>query len=367
MVAAFDNWELAVKCYNHNNENECAEQLDLSDIDSAYAAIYVHHPNIIIGSPPCQDFSNAGLRAEGERANLTYTYAEIVTRIMPDYFVMENVPRAKKSDAYTRATKLYAKCGYGLTEVVLDASRCGVPQHRSRFFCIGARGDSNGFLLGNIFSGYIQNEITVSEYFLANGYDLNIDAYYRHPRTYERRAIFSVDEVSPTIRGVNRPRPGNYTLHTGDVVDMDELIQIRNLSLTERAYIQTFPANFDFEEIDISTVHLEQMIGNAVPVQLAAFVAQCLNQYIGGEHMQDKTRFAQWLRSEKKYTDRTISDTFSRINRALNLLPADENMVDHHYIADLEATAGFQALPVDIRSQIRRALRQLIAYHAYKD
>ena len=33
------------------------------------------------------------------------------------------------------------------------------------------------------------------------GDSLDIDYYYAHPRSYNRRAIFSVDEPSSTIKG----------------------------------------------------------------------------------------------------------------------------------------------------------------------
>ncbi|MCW7447599.1 DNA cytosine methyltransferase [Escherichia coli] len=35
---------------------------------------------MIIGGPPCQDFSHAGLRIEGARANLTRSFSEIIKK-----------------------------------------------------------------------------------------------------------------------------------------------------------------------------------------------------------------------------------------------------------------------------------------------
>ena len=75
--------------------------------------------------------------------------------------------------------------------------------------------------------------------------ELDIDYYYRHPRNYSRRAIFSVDEPSPTVRGVNRPIPESYQKHRGDAADPSE--NVRPLTTIERARIQTFPDNFKFE------------------------------------------------------------------------------------------------------------------------
>ena len=179
IVAAFDAWPSAITCYNANFHHD-AQNLDLASVNDSINAIAPHNPTIIIGGPPCQEFSNAGRREEGDLADLTYKYAQIITGILPQYFVMENVPRVKKSKAYKNARELYKAHNYGLTEVVLDASRCGVPQHRNRFFCIGSLNESDDFLTENIFRHYVGEEITVAEYFAANDIDLNIDAGNMH-------------------------------------------------------------------------------------------------------------------------------------------------------------------------------------------
>ena len=56
----------------------------------------------------------------------------------------------------------------------------------------------------------IAKPMTVRDYL---GDDLDIKHYYRHPRNYSRRAVFSIDEPSPTVRGVNRPIPKTYRTH----------------------------------------------------------------------------------------------------------------------------------------------------------
>jgi site-specific DNA-cytosine methylase len=57
----------------------------------------------------------------------------------------------------------------------------------------------------------------------------------------------------------------------------------QNFLSRERSYLQTFPDNFIFAG---SKTDLEQMIGNAVPVKLAEYVAKCLLMYI-----QDKDKY----------------------------------------------------------------------------
>ncbi len=102
----------------------------------------------------------------------------------------------------------------------------------------------------------------------------NCDNYYRHPRNYDRRGVFSLDEPSPTIRGVNRPIPANYKGHSIDTEK--DLSKVRPLTTEERALIQGFGADFKFVG---SKTNIEQVIGNAVPVGLAQIVGSALLEY----------------------------------------------------------------------------------------
>lgn len=364
IVAAFDCWQSALTCYNTNFTHR-AHYLDLGNVTESVNQITPFDPTMIIGGPPCQEFSNAGKRTEGPLADLTYKYAQIITTLHPQFFVMENVPRARKSNAYVKARALYKDHNYGLTEVVLDASRCGVPQKRNRFFCIGSLGAPDNFLSEEIFTHYTGTPVSVNDYFTRNNIPLDIEAYYRHPTTYSRRAVFGIDEVAPTIRGVNRPKPANYRHHVNDAVEENNLQNVTHLSLRQRATIQTFPQNYRFEDLQITRGDLEQMVGNAVPVELARFVANRLQDYIraGGIAMDERQAFSEWLRTQKGYTDRSISDVFSRLHRATAMLPNHE--INQYFIPDLERSPDFQQLGVSIKSQIRKAINLKLAYLEY--
>lgn len=272
VVAAYDNWKPAIACYGLNFDHPIFE-FDLTDAIGVSDHIVKHQPKMIIGGPPCQDFSHAGKRHEGKRANLTEAFASVVKTVRPEWFVMENVDRAAKSSAYFKARKIFKSAGYGLTEKVLDASKCGVPQRRKRFFCIGHSYSKDHFLDSLIEDKISSHSLTVRQYL---GDELGINYYYRHPRNYNRRGIFSIDEPAPTVRGVNRPVPKGYPGHHGDPVPVSS--KIRPLTTMERARLQTFPKAFKWEG---SKTDLEQMIGNAVPVNLASFVADSIMAYIG--------------------------------------------------------------------------------------
>ena len=273
IVGAVDNWEPAVKTYRRNFTDHEIFNLDLSNVELSISTLEKLKPDLIIGGPPCQDFSHAGKRDETRgRADLTVAYAKIIAGLKPKWFVMENVDQITKSEKLTEAKEIFKTAGYGLSMRVLDASFCGVPQKRKRFFLIGGLDLHDDFAQPLIDEKLSSKPMTLRDHF---GDKLGFDHYYRHPRNYNRRGVFSVDEPSPTIRGVNRPIPKGYPGHSLDQVK--DLTTIRPLTSLERAQIQTFPKNFVFEG---SKTEIEQQIGNAVPVNLANFVASVIMEII---------------------------------------------------------------------------------------
>lgn len=275
IVCAIEKWQPAIDVYRANFPNHPVLELDLSNEHLAIDSINQLAPDIIIGGPPCQDFSSAGKRDENQgRASLTINFAKIVAACRPGYFVMENVARAASSNAFKEALNIFKGAGYGVTMKVLDAAYCGAPQIRKRFIVIGALNKKDGFLDDALENNLSSKPLTLREHF---GCQIDFSHYYRHPRSYARRAVFSIDEPSPTIRGVNRPVPLGYPGHPGDTAPADS---IRCLTTSERAQIQTFPKSFIFSGCKTDS---EQVIGNAVPVKLAEYVATRLANYINDE------------------------------------------------------------------------------------
>ncbi|WP_279170164.1 DNA cytosine methyltransferase [Prevotella denticola] len=272
IIAAYDNWEAATEVYRLNFSHP-VHKADLMNAARASESIMQYSPEMIIGGPPCQDYSSAGERNEdGGRAILTVRFAEIVTAVRPEWFVMENVSSIMKYSKVFEAMQIFHDAGYGLSYHILNAALCGVPQRRKRFFMVGRLGAADGFLDGYFIRHLASREMTMRDYF---GETLGIDAYYRHPRSYARRGVFSMDEPSPTVRGVNRPMPSGYKLHHNDPVET--LKGVRPLTTMERAEIQTFPSSYHWTG---NKTAVEQMIGNAVPVKLAAYVGKAVNEYI---------------------------------------------------------------------------------------
>ncbi|OBB67096.1 DNA (cytosine-5-)-methyltransferase [Mycolicibacterium monacense] len=99
--------------------------------------------DVVIGGPPCQGFSSLGSRdVHDPRNKLWKRYLEVVRRVNPDVFVIENVERFKGSAEFQLLID-EAESGmisdYELTHGVLLASDFGVPQRRPRTIVIGSR------------------------------------------------------------------------------------------------------------------------------------------------------------------------------------------------------------------------------------
>lgn len=271
VLAGFDNWKPAIDVYKANFKHPVI-QLDLSDVKSSVVEISKFTPDIIVGGPPCQDFSTAGHQDESRgRAILSVCYSEIIYSIKPQYFVMENVAAIHKTKSFQLAINNFRKAGYGLTIKTLDASFCGVPQIRKRMFVIGEINSVDDFLKDELEKNLSDKPMSVYDYL---GNSLGIEHYFRVPTNYNRRAVYSIYEPSMTIRGVDRPIPSGYKGHSLDSAPVNTT---RNLTPKERSYIQTFPKEFNFfgGKSDMNT-----MIGNAVPVNLAKYVGESLLRYI---------------------------------------------------------------------------------------
>jgi DNA (cytosine-5-)-methyltransferase len=272
VIAAYDFWQAAIDIYKENFQHPIYK-VDLSrkDISEELAAA---NPDIIIGGPPCQDFSIAGKREfEGKRANLTLIYSNIISAVKPRWFVMENVYNIEKSPVFAQAVSNFRKAGYGITKRIWDASYMGVPQMRKRYFVIGKLGAPDDFLMRSLLKGLTEKRMTVRQYLKDS--PLDTEYYYMHPRSYARRAIFSIDEPSATIRGINRPIPSGYQFHPADKTR--DINLVRSLTSKERSYLQTFPAEFIFVG---AKTDIEQAIGNAVPIKMAEYIAKRIIRYM---------------------------------------------------------------------------------------
>ena len=116
-------------------------KIDFQEVFSPYAGKI----DVVIGGPPCQGFSQKGMRKtiHDERNFLFKYYVKAVEFLKPQYFVMENVPNlltAERGYFKSEIYELFQRLGYNLTSGVLNAADYGVPQNRRRAVIVGQLG-----------------------------------------------------------------------------------------------------------------------------------------------------------------------------------------------------------------------------------
>lgn len=113
IVYANDNWDVALQSHAFNHPQAEHVLANIKTLDEFPEA------DIVIGSPPCQNFSRAGRKDYEKGLELVREFERVVKIVRPEYWVWENVPIVAK---------------YYKNSSILDAYDFGLPQHRKRCF-----------------------------------------------------------------------------------------------------------------------------------------------------------------------------------------------------------------------------------------
>ena len=112
--------------------------------------VHAHWPaaavDVLVGGPPCQSFSIAGLRKgmDDPRGNLTLVMLAVARQYAPRWLLFENVSGVLSSNGgrdFGTFLGGLADLGYGFAWRVLDAQYFGLAQRRRRVFVVGCAGD----------------------------------------------------------------------------------------------------------------------------------------------------------------------------------------------------------------------------------
>ncbi len=105
--------------------------------------------DLVVGGPPCQGFSMAGRRKEGDkRNNLFEAYIHFIELIKPKALIFENVKgftvgfkkKNGRGQAFSEIAKeRLKKLGYSVDGQIVDFSDLSVPQRRKRFILVGIK------------------------------------------------------------------------------------------------------------------------------------------------------------------------------------------------------------------------------------
>lgn len=272
--------------------------------------------DIVIGGPPCQghsNFNNATRKVDA-RNGLYFAAVAMAVALRPHAILFENVPevRIARSQVVDVAKALLESSGYIVRDFVLTATDFGWPQTRRRHFLLASRTDiasesdlreiyggphptSSSFLARlpsrpkpkvlNEVSAFNEDTLKRLKFFEENEGVYDLPLHLRPPchangTTYESvYGRIRPDGPFPTITtGFLTPGRGRF-IHP---------CELRTLTPSEAAFVQGFPAWYDFgEDEELSRKLLTKWIGDAVPLPLGYVAAMAVLPGMLGKSLRE--------------------------------------------------------------------------------
>jgi len=277
----------------------------------------------IIGGPPCQSWSEAGAMKgiEDKRGQLFFDFIRILEAKQPKFFLAENVSGMlldRHSNALENIKEMFrnAGIGYELSFEMVNACDYNVPQDRKRVIFVGIRKDLNftyqfqkpnfkKLTLQDAIFDLKDNVLPAKTNNKTNGNDCLVPNHEYMTGGFStifmsRNRVRSWDEQSFTIQAGGRHAPIHPQAPKMKFIEQNIRVFVpgkehlyRRLSVRECARVQTFPDDFIFHYDNISAGY--KMIGNAVPVNLAHFLADTIKAQIieNGANNQVKNLFKE--------------------------------------------------------------------------
>jgi DNA (cytosine-5)-methyltransferase 1 len=247
----------------------------------------------VIGGPPCQSWSEAGAKRgiKDPRGQLFHEYIRVIRKVKPEFFVAENVHgliHSRNLKSFENILEMFKDEGYVVSWKLLKASDYGVPQDRERVFIVGYHKNLKKKF---VFPEPFAKKVTLKEA-IGDLAKLKIGATKKvknhefydsgySPIFLSRNRVRGWDQQSFTILATDRhipfhpqaPKMIQLGLNLKGFVPGHE-DKYRRLTIRECARIQTFPDDYEFLYSHMRNGY--KMIGNAVPVTLAYWIAMTI-------------------------------------------------------------------------------------------
>lgn len=294
VVDSYERWAPA----NETNFRNNGHHANLVDIRSLELNRLPKDIDIVVGSPPCTQFSLSNRGGKGDLADGLIDivrFLTIVDFLKPRFWAMENVPRVAKiiSRELMRGGVLRQFAHLGVESRVINMEEFGLPQRRQR--CIAGNIDFD------LLSSYASEtrRLTLGDVVRALAaptvvdpiYGTPVDAVHDHRiedflNPEERRLNEAAKTLHPIYNSMPFPDSLNRSVRTitatctrvsrESVVinDLNSAEALRRLTVRERASLQGFPVAFQFH----GSSHSQKlkMVGNAVPPLFSFYIGQAM-------------------------------------------------------------------------------------------
>lgn len=193
-----------------------------------YNAIDKNQIDIIFGGPPCQGFSHAGKRLiDDPRNELFKEYVEIVNKVRPKVFIMENVEgilTSNEGKTYQSILECFDEIGYKVEGRKLHAIEYGVPQKRKRVIIIGVRDDLD-YLPSEFFPEKLFAEELKSDLFTFLEESECIQGYTTVKEAFSTLPV----EIDKNLNCYNFNVIEPYALLMQEVINFEQFVRLKSL------------------------------------------------------------------------------------------------------------------------------------------
>lgn len=299
VVASYEWWQPAIDTHNGNHGGDL-ESVDIRKLDLADLPKRI---DLVVGSPPCTEFSYAnrgggGNIAEGMKDLVRFF--EIVQHCKPRFWAMENVPRVAevlRQGFADPAHPLFRFRGLGAEIEVIDFSEFGTPQARRRCIAtnipleairgiqrtiprislgdvvtsLAARDQVADPVWGTVLPAAQLTETQAEQALNSEELRMNREAKVFHP-VYNNMAFPDLLDAPARTVTATCTRVSRESIV---IEDPRARGSYRRLTIRERASLQGFPITYQF--FARSFAEKAKMIGNAIPptfTHLLALAAQ---------------------------------------------------------------------------------------------
>lgn len=300
VVASYEWWSPA-NLTNLKNNRHSATEIDIRQLKLEQLPKKI---DVVVGSPPCTQFSYANRGGSGDIADGLKDVAkflEIVAYVRPTFWAMENVPRVASilQQELGEGGRLERFASLSPTIRVVDVCEWGVPQRRQR--CIAGNLDfdlldayrplTTPRTLGDVVKALAGAKAKTTD----PNYGIQLDT--RKLFDHELEECLSPEEermnremktFHPVYNNMAFPdplgRPGRTITATCTRVSRESVViaapekkgRFRRLSVRERACLQGFPISYQF--FGQSHAQKLKMVGNAVPPLFTFYVGQAMRE-----------------------------------------------------------------------------------------
>lgn len=301
--------------YSNRSIEDLLSNVDIDNLKSVFDKETTLNPGRVgfIGGPPCPDFSVGGKNRgrDGENGRLTATYVDLICKLKPDFFILENVKgllRTKKHRFFLeQQLRKLRKAGFSVRHDLLNALSFEAPQDRHRVIIFGINTSSyrdaptktksmqwpkiyeadvvlkmpwptetnfreNGFLPP---PNNIPLHLTVGHWFQKNDVSNHANASHHFIPRAALPKFEVVKEGDTNKKSYKRPHRWRYAptaAYGNNEVHLHPWLP-RRMSASEALAIQSMPKEFELPA-DMTLSNMFKTIGNGVPYLMAKGIAK---------------------------------------------------------------------------------------------